>query len=172
MTMSVMANEGRGGFRPTAPQNNPMNVSATGGAGQAAMYAAGIEDAQSFYDTQTSAPISGKTPGTRNPTFEATKKAVKQNSSRAGLLGTTPFDAPTEYPDIPVTDGAALGPGRGPEALMTASPQQLSNEDNARLVPLLPLLGRIAEKPGTSNGFKNWYRSVRSSVKPQNNQVV
>jgi len=26
--------ENRGGFRPTAPQNNPANVSATGGAGQ------------------------------------------------------------------------------------------------------------------------------------------
>ena len=26
--------ENRGGFRPTAPQNNPANVSATGGNGQ------------------------------------------------------------------------------------------------------------------------------------------
>lgn len=163
--MSVMANEGRGGFRPTAPQNNPMNVSGTGGAGQAAMFAAGIEDAQSFYDTQTAQPISGQTPGTRNPTFEATKKAVRQTATGKGLNGATPFDAPTEYPDMPVTDGADRGPGRGPEALMTASPRMLNAEDNARLAPLLPLFARLAEKPTTSAAFKNWYRAVRSSAK-------
>mgnify|MGYP000025652644 CR=1 FL=1 len=30
--------ENRGGMRPTAPQNNPANVSATGGAGQSGQY--------------------------------------------------------------------------------------------------------------------------------------
>ncbi len=36
-----------------------------------------------------------------------------------------PFDAPTQRPDEPVTSGAALGPGPGPEALAPAvGPQQ------------------------------------------------
>ena len=30
--------ENRGGMRPTAPQNNPANVSGTGGAGQSGNY--------------------------------------------------------------------------------------------------------------------------------------
>ena len=33
--------ENRGGMRPTAPQNNPANVSGTGGAGQSGRVASG-----------------------------------------------------------------------------------------------------------------------------------
>ena len=42
--------ENRGGFRPTAPQNNPANVSGTGGAGQSgtqpARYISGLNYGQ------------------------------------------------------------------------------------------------------------------------------
>ena len=56
---------GRGGMRPTAPQNNPMNVSAVGGNGQnanatqAAKYVPGLPygEGQQMMDIQQSAPL-------------------------------------------------------------------------------------------------------------------
>lgn len=42
------------------------------------------------------------------------------------LAGAAPFDRPSERPDEPLTEGLAIGPGRGPEALgpMTSTASQ------------------------------------------------
>lgn len=111
----MAGNENSGGFRPTAPQNNPMNISATGGDGQSgtqpARYISGLPQGQGqeTMAMQTAAPMAG------NPLA-----AISQPDIR-------PLTAPTDYPDMPVTSGAALGPGNNEDVLML--PQTLESAD-------------------------------------------
>ncbi|MBX6421350.1 MAG: hypothetical protein IRZ06_10175 [Nevskia sp.] len=64
-------------------------------------------------DQQKAAPLAAaQQPGVR---------PVPREQALASLRSVTPdFYAPTQQPDVPVTDGAALGPGRGPDAIAPA----------------------------------------------------
>lgn len=92
----MAGNQNSGGNRPTAPQNNPANISATGGAGQMAKqpnrYIPGMKSMGSTgvetMAQQTAAPLAGDT-------------SVPQNIDRL-LTGT---------PVIPITDKTRY-PGR------------------------------------------------------------
>jgi hypothetical protein len=107
-------------MRPTAPQNNPANVSATGGAGQsgtqAPRYISGMPygQGQAVMQQQQSAPMAGPTP---------------QPSSVAGmpsLPSLTPLTAPTERPFEPITAGMDFGAGPGSEVLNLPRERSLS----------------------------------------------
>lgn len=86
-----------GGFRPTAPQNSPMNISATGGNGQngtqAARYIPGLPygEGEQTYATQVAAPMAGPSNIPTTPVTEIT--------------------APTQRRDEPITAGVDFGPG-------------------------------------------------------------
>lgn len=148
--------ENRGGDRPTAPQNNPANISATGGAGQSgtqpSRYMSGLAygQGQAQMEQQTSAPMAG------NPVVTATPMAAAPQMPQI-----IPIDAPTQYPDRPGTYGIDAGPGAGSEVLSLPSmvPQQKpdssarlyqalyavdpSNEDIRRALEYLGAEGRI-----------------------------
>ena len=107
----------RGGYRkPT----NPAPVSGPGALsqrtdGQPARYAAGMAygDGQDFYDLQTQAPMSGGQPSPAS-------LPLNQGSALADYAKeVVPFDAPTQYPDQPMTTGLRTGEGAGPEILST-----------------------------------------------------
>jgi hypothetical protein len=144
------------------PKENNFQVSATGGAGtngQPARYAAGIDNAQDFYDMQTSAPMSGENPA--NKASVANPGALPKIS----LDGIVPLDAPTMYPEEGVDTGGALGPNAGEEVM--AAPAMLraqNSQDIAQLAAYLPFYAKIAEMPQASNAMRNWYRYVRSQV--------
>ena len=143
-------------------KENNFQVSATGGAGtngQPARYAAGIDNAQDFYDMQTSAPMSGANPANK-PSMGAEGAMPK-----ISLAGITPLNAPTQYPEEGVDTGGALGPNAGEEVM--AAPAMLkaqNNQDIAALAAYLPFYAKIAEMPQASNAMRNWYRYVRSQV--------
>jgi hypothetical protein len=127
--------ENRGGFRPTAPQNNPANVSATGGAGQSgtqpARYMSGLAygQGQAQMQQQTSAPMAG------NPVAAAQPMATRSQATPI-----VPLDAPTERPDVPITNGIDEGPGAGSEALtLPAMVPQAQPDSSARLIQALYL---------------------------------
>jgi hypothetical protein len=127
--------ENRGGYRPTAPQNNPANVSATGGAGQSgtqpARYMSGLAygQGQAQMTQQTSAPMAG------NPVA-----AAQPMASASQLPQVTAIDAPTQRPDMPITTGIDMGPGAGSEALtLPATVPQVQNDNSARLIQALYL---------------------------------
>jgi hypothetical protein len=111
-----MMAENRGGMRPTAPQNNPANISATGGAGQsgtqAAKYIPGMNQLGSTgvetMAQQQSAPMAGP------------------NQSTPAMPPLTPLTAPTERINEPVTSGMDFGPGPGSEALNLPRERSLS----------------------------------------------
>jgi hypothetical protein len=112
--------ENRGGFRPTAPQNNPANVSATGGAGQSgtqpARYISGMPygEGQATMTQQMSAPMAGP------------NQAEASSPLGASMPSVTPLTAPTERPDEPLTAGMDFGAGPGSEILNLPRDRSLS----------------------------------------------
>jgi hypothetical protein len=144
-----------------AKENNFL-VSGTGGAGtngQPARYAAGIDNAQDFYELQTSQPMAGE--NTANKPSYAAQGAMPKIS----LDGLVPLDAPTQYPEEGVDTGGALGPNAGEEVM--AAPAMLkaqNNQDIAQLAAYLPFYAKVAESPRASNATRNWYRYIRSQV--------
>lgn len=67
--------------------------------------------------------------------------------------------APSDQPDVPVTDGAASGPGAGMEALGLASQPDQDMQD---LVKYLPVLEFMANIPGASRAARNAVRSIKA----------
>jgi len=100
----------RGGNRPTAPQNNPMNISARGGNGQsgtqAARYVSGLPygEGQELMQTQQSAPLAAA------PGIEQSRTPMASASAAASII---PMNAPTQRPDEAITFGADAGVGPG-----------------------------------------------------------
>lgn len=112
--------ENRGGYRPTAPQNNPANVSATGGAGQSGQpsrYISGLPYGQGkeTMNQQQSAPMA-----------QAPSPVAPASSMSSMLGGITPLTAPTERPNEPITAGMDFGAGPGSEALSLPQERNLS----------------------------------------------
>ena len=126
----------RGGMRPTAPQNNPMNVNARGGNGQsgdatqAAKYVPGLPygEGQALMETQQSAPL-------------AAAPSIEQSGMPSGLASAAasqpviPLNAPSQRPDEPVTFGANAGPGPGIEALGLTQQGQSTAQVLQKLLP-------------------------------------
>jgi hypothetical protein len=111
----MAGNKNSGGMRPTAPQNNPANVSGTGGAGQsgtqAAKYIPGLPygEGQATMTQQMSAPMAGPS-----------------QAPSPMLPSITPLTSPTERPNEPLTSGMDFGAGPGSEALNLPRERSLS----------------------------------------------
>lgn len=108
-------------------------------------------DATQLQKLQQAAPV-GASPG--------------GNIDLASLLGggggeLTPLSAPTQQPNTPVTDGAAVGPGAGPEALGINDQQ---DADMQRLITYLPVLEHMAEQPGSSRAARNLVRQLKGML--------
>lgn len=71
----------------------------------------------------------------------------------------TPLGAESTMPDVPVTDGAASGPGAGMEAL--SSSQSTANN---YMAAYLPLLEWMASRPGSSDAARNLVREMKSKL--------
>lgn len=71
----------------------------------------------------------------------------------------TPFGAPTTQPDVPVTSGAALGPGPGMEAMGLADQR---GEDLQKLNNWMTVLQFMADQPGASWAMRNTLRKVKA----------
>ena len=141
----MAGNENSGGNRPTAPQNNPANISATGGAGQsgtqAARYIPGMPygQGQELMAQQTSAPMSG---GPTGPIF-------------GKELGTL-LD-PTNNPSEPVTAGVDMGPGPGSDILPKNISADTRLDENKMVVQkYLPTLLQAANLPDTPDSYKRF----------------
>ncbi len=100
--------ENRGGFRPTAPQNNPANINPFGGNGQSGnIDYTGFEYGMNkqINETRKAEPI--KTPSPR--------AFPEPNVGSAPIVT---LDSAPLNPELPITAGARLGAGPGEEALM------------------------------------------------------
>lgn len=72
-----------------------------------------------------------------------------------------PFGAPTQNPGEPITAGAALGPGIGPEAAgITSDSQQTLDQ----LQGLVVSLGVIANLPSATPEVRSYYRALKARI--------
>lgn len=77
-------------------------------------------------------------------------------NAAANVVG---FGEPTAQADTPVTDGAALGAGAGPEALSSSQPPA-----DSRTLSYLPALIFMANQPGSSDSARNLVRQIQSTM--------
>jgi len=140
---------------------NNFKISAVGGAGSAgqpAQYMSGgaYGEGQENMDLQTAAKMNKS--GVQIP------KGVGQNAPTMNMgEGVTPLNAFTTEPDVHPANGAALGPGQGPEALASTGMLDMqNNEDMMKLKAVLPIYKAYAETPNATNAFRNFTRWVDS----------
>ena len=151
----MAGNENSGGMRPTAPQNNPANISATGGNGQSGRDYTGFAygENQALSQQQSGAPMAQAPSPVSSPS----------PSMASNLPQATSITAPTERPEEPVTTGITMGPGAGPEALTLPGAGDTS-EDMQRLISYLPALEVAASSPNSSQAFRNYVRVLRANL--------
>lgn len=147
---------GRGGYQPPsrpAPVSGPGQLSrrTDGGPSQPIRVPTGgsYGDATNLQSLQQAAPLAQSPGGDAAP----------------GLLGGLPlpqgagFDQPTQMPDTPVTDGAALGPGADTAALGVTDAQ---DADLQKLITYLPVFEAMANVPGSSRSARNLVRELKA----------
>ena len=157
------APENRGGNRPTAPQNNPANISATGGAGgigrQAPKYIPGMKSLGSTgvetMAQQGAAPLAGSpVPPVQPPT----------DTMSSMMSGITPLDAET-MDDLPISDGVDIGRGRGSEALPARLTSTINQDENIALIKrYLPDLMDATRLQGTPDSYKQFINYLKNQI--------
>lgn len=133
-----------GGFRPDAPQNNPANVSATGGngqSGQAKMYIPGMSQLGST-GQDTMAQQGGATMYS-----DASANAVPALPPIPGILD------PSNNPDQDVMHGAAIGPGAN--SIPNLPTQAVDDPDMEMIKQYYPIMQFWASQPGSSQATKD-----------------
>ena len=138
------------------PKEQNFQVSATGGAGtngQPARYAAGIDNAQDFYDVQTAATMAGQNPAITRAPSPSGGRPFRTSTQQPFV----PLSAPTTRPDEDVRMGATMGMEG-----MYATDATANSEDADRMRQNLPYLAIMAELPTTSNSFRNYVRYLKS----------
>jgi hypothetical protein len=145
----MAGNQNSGGMRPTAPQNNPANVSATGGNGQSGrqgtMYIPGMNQMGSS-GVETMAQQSGA----------SMYKAPSPSASAPGmgLPNVAQLTDPTALPNQDVMDGSPIGPGANS---IEGLPMQVSEDpDINEIRAYYPVLKFYASQPGSSQGTKDY----------------
>lgn len=145
---------GKGGYQ--AP-NNPAPVSGPGalsrrtdgGPGQPIRVPTGgsYGDAQQLQQLQQAQPLAQSPGGAAG---------LLQGLNIPEVIG---LGEPTQQPDVPVTDGAAMGPGAGSEALGITLAE---DEDTQKLLQYLPVFEAMANVPGSSRSSRNLVRQLKA----------
>ena len=133
--------ENRGGMRPTAPQNNPANVSGTGGAGQSGRVASGYNYGM---NKQINEQASGA-PMAKAPS----PMAARPMNVAPQLPPVTPLFAESGPEDV-ITSGVDFGPGPGSEALALPNRSDSEMEFKRSIESYYPVLSFVASRPNTS----------------------
>lgn len=130
-----MAN-GHGGYRePT----NPAPVSGPGALSQ-----------------RTDGALHAPVPGTVGPAGEPAAAPMGPDLSTL-----TPFGAPSELPDEPITAGLPGGPGAGPSV---SEPAAMTKETADRLRAYLPVFIMLASNPDADPQTKQYVRQLRGEL--------
>ena len=152
-------------MRPTAPQNNPMNVNARGGNGQsgnatqAAKYVPDLPygEGQALMETQQSAPL-------------AAASGIEQSGMPSGLgsaAASQPVVGIAEKSlnrDEPVTAGYDGGPGPGSSALGLMNSNLNEMKDVQLLSKYAPIVDTMMRQSDVPDAFKIWGRAFMAKV--------
>jgi hypothetical protein len=142
--------ENRGGMRPDAPQNNPANVSLTGGDGQSGDY-------KNFAYGQNKAINKSRVEGNK---ALRTVASATPSTPVPSLPAVTPLTAETELPDQDVRFGST------PETrMMLGTPaQQEIAPDMEQLRSFFPLMEVWANQPDTPQSTKEYMNYLRTLI--------
>ena len=157
------APENRGGDRPTASQNNPANISATGGAGgkgtQAPKYIPGMKSLGST-GVETMAQQGGAAlAGDPVPPVQA-----PTNPMESMMAGLTALDAESQD-DLPISDGVDTGRGRGSSALPARLTSPINQDENIALIKrYLPDLMNATRLPGAPDSYKQFINYLKNLI--------
>jgi hypothetical protein len=88
----------------------------------------------------------------------------EQDQAGAPMAGAqvTPFDAPTARPNEPVTAGAEMGAGMGPQ--QAGIQTNLTAADAQAMAPMLKSLEIIANLPNSNPSTRNFVRQLRANL--------
>jgi hypothetical protein len=156
----MAGNENSGGMRPTAPQNNPANVSATGGNGQSGQAKPGYTG---FAYGQNGAldAQAGAAKMQQAPSPSAAPAPASMASMFGGLMS---LDADSQD-SLPISDGVDTGRGRGSEALPPALNSDMRITENVDLMKkYLPDLIDAARLPGAPDSYKRLVNYVKARL--------
>lgn len=106
-------------------------------------------EAKAYEEQRTGAPMA-KTEGAPPLNIQQMFAGMGQN--------VVPLDAESQEPNIPVTDGAALGPGAGPEALGTPPPDPAIERSKM----YMPVYEWLANREGSSDSARNLIRQMKA----------
>lgn len=146
----MAGNKNSGGYRPSAPQNNPANVSATGGAGQSGDYTGfGYGQNQALNQSRVAGNEAVKSVQTSTPKAEAPYAGISMPQ-----LGTL-LDENRSSGII--SDGVDGTRGVGSEALPKMFQNNTRPDENQQIVAqYLPDLAVAAQSPNAPDSFKRF----------------
>lgn len=145
-----------GGMRPGAPQNNPNNISLTGGDGQnpkspeVAYRGLGYRTTGETNKQAEAAPIKAKQPP------RPTRQVPRGAAPGAGAVGIT---AESQFPEESILEGTAM---QNPSAAMM--PAMTDNPDYQAVVQFLPAMEWWASQPDTPQTTKDYVRYLRTII--------
>ena len=152
-------------MRPTAPQNNPMNVNARGGNGQsgdatqAAKYVPGLPygEGQALMETQGAAPL-------------AAAPSIEQSGMPSGLASAAasqpviPLNEKTLNPNQTITAGYDGGDGPDSSVLGLMGNKLNEIKDIQMIMKYLPNLDIMYRDPNAPDAFKVFFRTLKGKV--------
>ena len=155
----------RGGMRPTAPQNNPMNVNARGGNGQsgnatqAARYVPDLPygEGQALMQTQQASPL-------------AAAPSIEQSSMPSGLASAAASQPVIGLGEKTLNPGqvitAGYDGGDGPDSSILGLMGNKLNEikDVQMIMKYLPDLDIMYRSSNAPDAFKAWFRTLKGKV--------
>lgn len=163
----MAGNQNSGGMRPTAPQNNPANISLTGGNGQsgnngqAARYIPGMPygQGQATMQQQKSAPMSKPMPAVTNPSGAMTARGQRVLPDVTGI--TEPTGRETEN----VMSGLSpYGQPNDPNALGLPAQMPPQDPDIEMVRRFFPVMEFWASQPGASQATKDYIVYLRGTL--------
>lgn len=143
----------KGGYRPTAPQNNPANVNSAGGNGQSGNYSG-------FAYGQNKALNESRVAG--NAAVASVNAPAPSAVPTPPPSPLTPITGPSALPTQDVMHG--LSPLGQPNSIPGTPNSDDTTMDKKRLRAYLPALEHAASLPTSSEAFRNYVRIVRANV--------
>jgi hypothetical protein len=163
-----------GGMRPTAEQNNPMSVSATGGNGQSGKFVAekvakatqlrpsGF--AQGENKAMAEQISAGGNVATTAPAANPAPQAAPMSAISQMLGPVTSFEEePSQY--LPVSDGVDFGAGRGSEALPGSIRNPIQENKNLEIIQrYLPDILNATRLPGVPDSYRRFANYLKEQL--------
>lgn len=155
--------ENRGGFRPTAPQNNPANVSATGGNGQNPKNVELKYRGMGYGTTGQTNQLAQAAAGVAGTAGAAAPSMSRNISTSMRGAPVTPITADTMLPEEDIRSGSRL-PG-GLDFAELGLPQGPTGDPDLDTVRMYyPVMQFWASQPDTPQATKDYVRFLGTII--------